>query len=207
MKKFLNLMFVVVLTLAMSITAFAAPEKGSITINGVSDGTTYEIYKLLDLESYNSDTGVYSYKVNSEWTTFFKEKEGASYFTIDDQDYATWYAAEDDDTVAAFAKAALAYAKANSIAPVKTSKTAGQFVITGTTGKFADLDLESHRAQRHRADEAPPRRRRHHRSHRCGRYPRQHHRIQAPDRRWIRCLGRQLAKRNRVKHHHIMKHT
>lgn len=141
MKKLLNLMFVVVLTLAMSITAFAATETGSITINGVSEGTTYEVYQILDLESYNSETGVYSYKVTNEWLTFFKSGEGAAYFTVDDQNYATWYAAEDDDTVAAFAKAALAYAQANDIDPAKTSKTAGQFVISGTTGKFTDLDL------------------------------------------------------------------
>ena len=92
MKKLLNLMFVVVLTLAMSITAFAATETGSITINGVSEGTTYEVYQILDLESYNSETGVYSYKVTNEWLTFFKSGEGAAYFTVDDQNYATWYA-------------------------------------------------------------------------------------------------------------------
>ena len=141
MKKAISFMLVVILALAMSMTAFAAGEKGSITINGVSTDNTYEIYKLLDLESYNSETGVYSYTVNSAWEDFFATGEGSNYFTIDAQDYATWTAAEDDDTVAAFAKAALAYAKANSISPVKSSDNTGEFVITGTTGKFADLEL------------------------------------------------------------------
>lgn len=141
MKKAISLMLALLLVLAMSVTVFAAGEKGSITINGVGADTTYEIYKLLDLESYNSETGVYSYKVTSAWADFFKTGEGSAYFTIDEHDYATWTAAEDDDTVAGFAKKALAYAQANSISPAKSSENAGEFVITGTTGKFSDLDL------------------------------------------------------------------
>ena len=61
--------------------------------------------------------------------------------STDADGYVTWAAAEDDDTKAAFAKLALAYAKANSIAPVKSSENAGEFVITGTTGKFSELEL------------------------------------------------------------------
>lgn len=141
MKKIVSLMFALVLTIAMSVTAFAETEKGSITINGVSGDNTYEIYKLLDLESYNSETGVYSYTVNSAWEEFFEEKEGSNYFTIDAQGYATWTAAEDDDTVATFAKEALAYAKEKGIAAVKSSKNAGEFTIVETTGKFTDLEL------------------------------------------------------------------
>ena len=53
----------------------------------------------------------------------------------------TWVAGEDDAIVAAFAKLALDYAKANGITPVKSSKNAGEFVITGTSGKFSDLPL------------------------------------------------------------------
>lgn len=140
MKHALGLMLVLVLTLAMNMNVFAAGT-GSITINGVSGTNTYEIYKLLHLESYNSTTGVYSYKVEAAWKTFFTSGEGATYFTIDGQDYATWIAAEDDDTVAAFAKAALAYAGANGISPVKSSKIPGDFVITGNSGKFSDLEL------------------------------------------------------------------
>ena len=140
MKKCLTLLLIAAMSMAMSLSVFAA-EKGSITINGVHDDNTYEIYKLLDLESYNSTTGVYSYKVNADWEDFFVTGAGKNYFKIDDQDYATWIAAEDDDTVAGFAKAALAYAQANHIDPVKSSKNTGEFVVTGTTGVFSDLDL------------------------------------------------------------------
>lgn len=139
-KKAFCLMLVMLLAVSMSATAFAAGT-GSITINGIHTDNTYEIYKLLDLESYNSATGVYSYKVEPAWKDFFVTGDGKDYFSIDEHDYATWTAAEDDATVAAFAQKALAYAKANSFSPVKSSETPGDFVITGTTGKFSGLEL------------------------------------------------------------------
>ena len=140
MKKVISLMLILFLTLTMGIPAFAA-ETGSITINGISEDNTYEIYQLLDLESYNTVSGAYSYKVNSAWTGFFATSKALEYVAIDEAGYVTWTAAEDDDTVAAFAKEALAYAKENSIVPVKSSKNAGEFVITGTAGKFSGLEL------------------------------------------------------------------
>ena len=142
MKKLISLMLVLLLVVAMGAPAFAAGETGSITINGVSNTNTYEVYELLKLESYNSTTGVYSYKVVEPlWETFFRTGEGSAYFTIDAQDYATWKAAEDDETVAEFAKKALAYAKAQGITPTKSSTNVGEFVITGDAGKFSDLEL------------------------------------------------------------------
>ena len=133
-------MLAMAMLFTLAVTAFAADE-GSITINGVSAGNTYEIYRLLDLESYDTDSGAYSYKVNSDWEDFFATDEAKAYFTVDEQGYATWKAAEDDDTVAAFAKLALAHAKANGIGPVKSSKNTGDFVVTDTTGKFSNLPL------------------------------------------------------------------
>lgn len=140
-KKLMSLVLVLLILVAMSAPAFAAGEPGSITINGVSGDATYEIYELLSLESYNSTTGVYSYKVVPAWENFFKTGEGSAYFTIDAQGYATWTAAEDDATVAEFAKKALECAKATPIAPTQTSKNPGEFVITGEAGKFSNLEL------------------------------------------------------------------
>ena len=140
MKKLFTIIMVAAMLLTLAVSAFAAGT-GSITINGVGTTTTYEIYKLLDLESYNTATGAYSYKVDSAWTGFFATPEALAYVAIDGAGYVTWTAAEDDDTVAAFSKLALAYAKANSIAPVKSSETPGDFVITGTSGKFSGLEL------------------------------------------------------------------
>lgn len=141
MKKVLSFILALMLIASLSTAVFAAGETGSITINGANDATTYEIYKLLDLESYDVAAGAYSYKANANWATFFATAEAKAYMTTADDGYVTWTTSEYDDTKAAFAKLALAYAKANDIDPVKSSKNAGQFVVTGTTGVFADLEL------------------------------------------------------------------
>ena len=141
MKKIISVILSLMLIASLSVAAFAAGETGSITINGVGESTTYEIYRLLDLESYDVDAGAYSYKANAAWATFFDTDEAKAYMATDADGYVTWATAEDDDTKAAFAKLTLAYAKANSIDPVKSSENAGEFVITGTTGKFDGLEL------------------------------------------------------------------
>ena len=142
MKKILTLVLVLTLFATMSLTAFAdETELGSITINGVSEGSTYEIYEILYLESYDVDAGAYSYKVTEAWATFLATDEAKAYLSTDADGYVTWAAAEDDDTKANFAKMALAYAKENNIAPVKSSDNDGDFVITGTSGVFAELPL------------------------------------------------------------------
>jgi len=141
MKKIISLILALMLLASLSVTVFAAGELGSITINGVSTGTTYKIYKLLDLESYDVAQGAYSYKANADWETFFATAEAEAYMSTADDGYVTWAAAEDDDTKAAFAKLALAYAKANGIDPVKSSENPGDFVITDDKGVFSDLEL------------------------------------------------------------------
>ena len=141
MKKIISLILALMLITSLSVAAFAAEETGSITINGVSNENTYEIYRLLDLESYDAAAGAYSYKANSAWVAFFATDDAKAYMATDADGYVTWIAAEDDDTKAAFAKLALAYAKENSIDPVKSSENAGEFVITGDSGKFSDLEL------------------------------------------------------------------
>lgn len=151
MKKFLAIFLTLTLVLGMAaVPAFAAGETptGSITINNVTttDKTVYEIYQLLDLESYSTTSGAYSYKVNSAWSNFFGTADALRYVAIDNSGYVTWTAAEDDATVASFAKIALAYAKDNNIKPVKSSKNAGEFV-SGTndsgepSGTFSGLAL------------------------------------------------------------------
>ncbi len=136
MKKVISIVVTLMLMASMFATVYAN-ETGSITINGASETTTYEIYKLLDLESYDNAAGAYSYKANAAWAAFFATDDAKEYMSTDADGYVTWAAAEDDDTKATFAKLALAYAKANGIAPVKSSKNAGEFV----NGKFSDLEL------------------------------------------------------------------
>ena len=141
MKKIISMILALMLIASLSVAGFAAEETGSITINGVSAENTYEIYRLLDLESYSVDSGAYSYKANAAWEAFFATDAAKAYMATADDGYVTWVAAEDDDTKTAFAKMALAYAKENGIAPVKSSKNAGEFVITENSGKFSGLEL------------------------------------------------------------------
>ena len=141
MKRIISIALAMLLALSLTLTVFAADNIGTITINGASEDTTYSIYQLLDLESYDKASGAYSYKVNSAWTAYFATDEAKAYVTIDEAGYVTWVAGEDDATVAAFAQKALAYAKANGIDPVKTSENEGDMTITDTVGKFEGLSL------------------------------------------------------------------
>ena len=141
MKKIISFALALMLIVALSATVYAAGETGSITINGVSNDTTYAIYCLLALESYDKSSGAYSYTVNSAWNGFFATAEAQEYVAVNSDGYASWIAGEDDSVVAAFAQKALAYAKANDIDPVKSSANPGELVITGNAGKFSGLPL------------------------------------------------------------------
>ena len=139
MKKLISIILALTLVLSLSVAAFAAePEVGSITIDGVSVGTTYSIYRLLDLETFVKDAA-YSYKVNAKWAAFFAEPEMAAYATVDASGYVTWVGAEDDATMAAFAKSALEYAQEKGIAAEETVVIPADY--TDTTYKFENLPL------------------------------------------------------------------
>ena len=144
MKKLLSILLTFVMVFSfvgMNASAAGTPVTGSITVNGIGEGTTYKIYKLLDLESYDISSAAYSYKVNDEWKEFFETSDAEKYVDINSQNYVTWNAAEDDKTVADFAKLALAYAKLHSIDPIKSSENSGEMVVTGTSGTFSGLEL------------------------------------------------------------------
>ena len=53
--------------------------RGSITINNTIEGQTYAIYRIFDLESFNSTTDSYSYKVAEKWQAFFATNEAQAY--------------------------------------------------------------------------------------------------------------------------------
>ncbi len=146
MKKIISIAIVLAMVLTMATAAFAAGS-GSITINGASEDNIYEIYRIMDLESYNVTSGAYSYKANADWVDFFTTADALQYVAVDAAGYITWIAAEDDDTVAAFAKLALAWAQANSINPIKSTKNVDDYTANTDpeTGKrllkFHDLPL------------------------------------------------------------------
>ena len=158
MKKLISLLLVLVLVLSLSTTAFAVVgsvtngavvRNGSITITNMVANNTYAIYKLLHLETYDVAAHKYNYTVEEKWADFFTTADALTYFNVENN-YATWKAAEDDATVAAFAKKAMEYVKkvnsdedpSNNIKPEKSSAVSGDLTPAGiNAGKFEGLTL------------------------------------------------------------------
>lgn len=137
-KKLFAALLAAALVLAMAVPAFAVTNatKGSITISNTVKDETYTIYRMFKLDSYNAESNTYSYTVESDWEGFFKTGAGGNYITLDGQNHPTWTATDENDstTVAAFAKAALAWAADKKISGTKETATGG-------TVTFSNLDL------------------------------------------------------------------
>lgn len=132
-KRIASVLLALVMALSLITTAFAAGETGSITIDNAVVGQTYTIYQILDLESYNKDSGAYAYKATAAWRDFINGADVKSvYVNVDAQGYVTWVK---DADVVAFAKLAQEYAAKNSIGNQGTKKA------NSTTVEFTDLDL------------------------------------------------------------------
>lgn len=142
-KRLLAIVMMLAMAMMFTVPVFATNDNGNngkITIEKAESNITYTIYKLLDLESYNAETGAYSYRVADGWKDFFEGENaaGAAYVSINDLGYVTWKAEKGGDNssdAAAFAKAALQYATDNSISNNGTQRA------TGTTVTFENLEL------------------------------------------------------------------
>ena len=139
LKKLASLVLSVMMILSLTIAvADDEAETGTITINSANADNTYAIYQLMDLESYDTTTGNYSYKVMDEWMDFFTSDQAKTYIQVDTNGYVGKWLAGDGNTSdpANFAKSALAYAEHNDIDPVvsETPTEAGAL-------KFEGLDL------------------------------------------------------------------
>lgn len=142
-KKMLAIMFAFMMVAGMGTKVNAEENEsttepaGTITINNAVVGQTYSIYKVLELESYDKDNDLYSYKPVDAWKAFFQVEDvtaskqkgaGSDYVTIDENGYATWIAGTDDANKAKFAKLALEYAKTNNINYNEQKNAAGNTV-------------------------------------------------------------------------------
>lgn len=123
-KKITAMMLSIMMVLGMCSVVGAADagtgETGSIKIKNAIVGQTYKIYKILELESYDKDQKLYSYKPVSNWKAFFDDKSepkgaGSDYITVDDNGYARWTGEQTDERKREFAKLALKYAIDNNI--------------------------------------------------------------------------------------------
>ena len=134
-NKLASVLLALVMALALTATAFAAGETGSITINDAVPGQTYNAYQILYLESYNKDSGAYAYKANSAWETWLKTQ--TSYVSFDAQGYVTWVEGAD---AAAFAKLAQAEAAKMTADATATAPAAAEGK-TYSTVTFSNLKL------------------------------------------------------------------
>lgn len=110
-KKMLAIMFAFMMVVGMGTNVKADEEKYEITINNAKDGETYSIYKILELESYDAQSSLYSYKPAAEWKGFFNTDNAKQYMTINGDGYVNWIGEKNDTRAAEFAKLALNYAK------------------------------------------------------------------------------------------------
>ena len=137
-KKIAAIMLSIMMALGMASVVSAAgttsgtsaATKGKITINSAVAGQTYKIYKLLELESYDKDKNLCSYKpASAKWENFFKTGEGSSYVDINKNGYVTWKADVSTDKAAELAQKALAYAAENSITAADTKNATNNTVV------------------------------------------------------------------------------
>ena len=133
-------------------TVTGTGEVGTITVNNAEKGQTYDVYKIFDFElsseANGTATGVYTISEDSAWYSFVEE---SGYFDIDQNGYVVAKDTFTDSVAASFAKAALAYAKENNIAPVATGDADdngltfeklgyGYFLMDSSTGVLCSLD-------------------------------------------------------------------
>ena len=131
-KKLICMLFMLVL----SVVNVSAAEKGTITINKAIVNESYNIYKVLDLETYDKVNNHYIYRAASGWETFL---DGATdYLEARNENgdkYYVWKDGVDKSMAKEFAEKAYKYAKDNNITPTMTKKA------TSTSVVFDNLDV------------------------------------------------------------------
>lgn len=131
-KRLICMLFMLVL----SVVNVSAAEKGTITINKAIVNESYNIYKVLDLETYDKVNNHYIYRATTEWKAFLDE--ATDYLEAKNENgdnYYVWKDGVDKAKAKEFAEAAYKYAKDNNIAPTMTKKA------ISTSVKFDNLEL------------------------------------------------------------------
>lgn len=145
-KKIAAIMLSVMMVLGMASVVSAdeggtaaATGNGKITITNAIPSQTYKIYRILELESYNTTTENYAYKATATWKPFIESNEIKDVYVTINDGYVTW---KDNADVATFAKKALAYANTqNHIINSDKSQIAPAAAAGATTSTVAFSDL------------------------------------------------------------------
>lgn len=122
LKKAALLILTLVMIFSCTVTANAA----SITIGNAKPGQSYNVYKMFDVTVTNPTEGEetqYSYKVVDAWDPFFEQSAaGHTYIELTNGYPTKINFSTNSSDAAAFAKAALAWAKDNNINPTSSVK-------------------------------------------------------------------------------------
>lgn len=134
-KRLTTILFTIMMVLVTTNMVFAAGN-GSITIHNAIQDQTYNIYKIMELESFNGTN--YAYKLtDTNWIDFIKNTDNQQTIQIIDETngIVKWVGGTEDSTIQSFAKKALTYAKTKNLTVTDT------VVATGTTVTFDFLEL------------------------------------------------------------------
>lgn len=135
-KKLASLLLVMVMVFAMATTAFAAEEKGTITVDNPVADQTYTAYKIFDV-TYSGTNYSYTIKTTSEWYNTVK----AYAETTGNGLTLTGVAGDNTTFVVSTTDAFSAPAFANALKAAVSGKTGTTLTADGTTVKAANLDL------------------------------------------------------------------
>lgn len=131
-QKMVAIMFAFMMVLGMGTNVKAETTEGhqkdttgTIIVSNPSEGHTYKLYKILNLESYSYDTehpdeGNYSYTfAGNAWDEFVRSNAGAGKFFTISGNYVTF----NEGDAAALAKAALQFAQEKNLQSEANSST------------------------------------------------------------------------------------
>ena len=167
-KKIAAMLFAFAMVFSMG-TNVKAEGTGKITINPANAGETYNVYKILTLQSYDKGKELYSYVKNGDqWDKFIDSAVTDGYLTINNDGYVEFDAKKSDKDYREFAQKALAYAKKNNVTatqtvtPVAGATTAtidkldlGYYLVGSTVGALCSLDTTNPEVTVSDKNEAP----------------------------------------------------
>lgn len=135
-KKFASLLLVMVMVFAMTTTAFAAEDKGTIIVDNPVADQTYTAYKIFDV-TYSGSNYSYTIKTTSEWYSTVQTYAGTEGNGLT----LTGVAGDKTTFVVSTTDAFSAPAFANALKAAMSGKTGTTLTADGTTVKATNLDL------------------------------------------------------------------
>ncbi len=168
-KKIAAMLFAFAMVFSMG-SNVKAEGTGKITINPANAGETYNVYKILTLQSYDKGKELYSYVKNGDqWDKFIDSAVADGYLTIKNDSYVEFVdAKKTEKDYREFAQKALAYAKNNNVAATQTvtpdagATTAtidkldlGYYLVGSTVGALCSLDTTNPEGTVSDKNEAP----------------------------------------------------